>query len=98
MNDPISGFPFYRNIRNLNDAASHKLHLLEISIQISELTKGNGKTRTKLKKQKCSQDNPKTGNSQKTISPIYFQIVFQIIPNRNSPIVRKQLIVFKTIF
>ena len=51
-NNPILGLPFYRNNRILTDVASQKLHRPEISLQISELTMRNGKTKTKSKKHK----------------------------------------------
>ena len=52
MNNPILGLPFYKNKRILIDVASQKLHLPEISLQISEMTMRNGKTKTKFKKHK----------------------------------------------
>ena len=52
MNNPVLGLPFYKNNRNLIDVASQKLHLPEISLQISEMTMRNGKAKTKFKKHK----------------------------------------------
>ena len=62
MNNPILGLPFYKNNRILINVASQKLHLPEISLQISEMTMRNGKTKTKFKKQIRSQNNPKIGH------------------------------------